>query len=1211
MTWRGKEYQLLQTKTDDALWLARAVQEGNVGPIEGVLVVYVDDLAFFAPEGLAKAFISAVQSRWKTSEPAWLGEEPVTFCGIELTLQRTGYRMSQCAYIRELLHRYDVKDQSAVPMTKWVEPERAEAPTVEEVREAQALTGALLWVATRTRPDLSYVVSRCGQQATKAPKWSVSLGRQALGYLKSTLSLGIDVPFKVGSPFSEHGLLSVPRTEGVIEVYTDASHSPGGDRSMQSVFILWKGVPVAWEATRQPFTTLSSAEAELVCMIQGVQLGESVQPLIDEMLEQDTIIALLGDNEASIRSFETAGSSWRNRHLRMRAVSGRERVQAGLLNVAHIPGEFQIADIGTKPLTRARMMQLLELVNVRFPVAASGAASVARVLSRVMLRDEISSSSNRMPNCLAGLVLLAMIPEVAGQPTAGLPGLGYDWLLWLGGVLVLIASVVWGWGRIVGFGSQGPTGSTPGATEDFLSVSSGSQGVEPSHEVVEGPAEGENDDEFTEEEWKAAQLKFAQMERESGLTFVQRAKLRKALARGDVIDPPVFKQRYGPPPSWYCEALGSAGSQDSGGALGSAGSQGSQVGQSSSGVPLDSGDQVGQSSSGVPLDSGDQVGQSSAGVPLDSGDQVGQSFDQVGQSSTSEFRGSTAGNQASGSGYVDVSRVSPRPDVQVGGSSGSGEKPVPRELTYEDFFEEGEGFRAVGTDLQGLMLLQGERVLFFLGDAAREWLELRVTSILVRVALVEALAAVWRAGPNALMFSGPQWQAAVEDHLQVRAVINASRARVAAQEAFPYVPWGQQRVHYLWRVLDLNGSEVLAYLGDRVPEWWSFRVTSSGFMTYGLFAVSSWLEERRGRNVATTFGFVDAGEAYMQSEQSDFEDDPTLDELPLRPRQLHVELPPVVGFGAFFDDSEVSSEGESTGEPSVASVVSAGSEPEVAFREEEEETSGDGSERLVGIGVVSYEAALGGLVVSTGDDRFEVPLPGWSLSSVEAVVQGLQTGTWSDWQEILDSVPPVAGDSAQGSVMLDGPGDGLPYVSGARGPRARVSWAFWIRVLVILWAWVGVVSGSEVLAEPGDTPLEVYTPACPSYELQVRSPVEGIVKPWDEDFQCDGSVLWELSKVCLIVGTWELAKFLWHRARRACVTTCSTACQTCDRSFIPLPLPEGIRSRARILFCLWRAGYAVDSEPYPEDVQSELFWLIGDRLKRLEDGEVSESASSE
>ena len=58
----------------------------------------------------------------------------------------------------------------------------------------------------------------------------------------------------------------------------------------------------------------------------------------------------------------------------------------------------------------------------------------------------------------------------------------------------------------------------------------------------------------------------------------------------------------------------------------------------------------------------------------------------------------------------------------------------------------------LGTDLQGLMLLQGERVLFFLGDAAREWLELRVTSILVRVALVEALAAVWRAGPNALMF---------------------------------------------------------------------------------------------------------------------------------------------------------------------------------------------------------------------------------------------------------------------------------------------------------------------------------------------------------------------------------------------------------------------------------------------------------------------------
>ncbi|OLQ10816.1 Potassium voltage-gated channel subfamily H member 6 [Symbiodinium microadriaticum] len=142
---------------------------------------------------------------------------------------------------------------------------------------------------------------------------------------------------------------SARRTEKVLELYTDASHSPGGDRSMQSVFVLWHRVPIAWEASRQPFTTLSSAESELVCMVHGIQLAEAVQPLVDELIEDDSVTALLADNEAAIRSFESTSSGWRNQHLMMRAVAGRERVEAGMLKVSHLPGDFQVADLGTKP----------------------------------------------------------------------------------------------------------------------------------------------------------------------------------------------------------------------------------------------------------------------------------------------------------------------------------------------------------------------------------------------------------------------------------------------------------------------------------------------------------------------------------------------------------------------------------------------------------------------------------------------------------------------------------------------------------------------------------------------------------------------------------------------------------------------------------------------------------------------------------------------
>ena len=36
-------------------------------------------------------------------------------------------------------------------------------------------------------------------------------------------------------------------------------------------------------------------------------------------------------------------------------------------------------------------------------------------------------------------------------------------------------------------------------------------------------------------------------ERYTGLTLIQRRRVEDALSRGELLDPPVFKQRYGPP----------------------------------------------------------------------------------------------------------------------------------------------------------------------------------------------------------------------------------------------------------------------------------------------------------------------------------------------------------------------------------------------------------------------------------------------------------------------------------------------------------------------------------------------------------------------------------------------------------------------------------------------------------------------------------------
>ena len=551
ITHEGQSYQLKQLKSDDALWLVRRVTEEGLAEVAGILVVYVDDLAFFATVSVVSRFINELRTLWKTSEPEWLGESAVTFCGLEIFRTPDGYRLAQGAYIQELLQRFNVSEDAAVPVAKWVDPEVPEVVTPEEIKEAQSITGALLWIATRTRPDISYVVSRCGQQATKAPQVSISLGLQTLRYLRSTREFGIEIPFVVNSLFSSHGQLSMPRTDRVIELYSDASHSPNGGRSMQSVFLVWRSVPLAWEAGRQAFTTLSSAEAELVSMVYGVQLSESLQPLIDELIEEDSVVSLLGDNEAAIRAFDSVSASWRNRHLRMRAVAGRERIEAGLLRVSHLSGDFQVADLGTKPLPRSRIIQLLNLINIREPLGAESQRASARVLSRGFSGVKNTAT----PELLAGLALLTLLPRVNGQPEGAEIQQGADWLHWVVAGLVTVLCVVFSravlsgvdelWEQVFSF-----DGVEVGGTLE--AVSSAVDGTEllAQDEQAEAEVESDASSVFNEREWEEASAKLREAERASGLTFVQRARLRRQLAAGDIVEVPTFLQRYGPTPPW-------------------------------------------------------------------------------------------------------------------------------------------------------------------------------------------------------------------------------------------------------------------------------------------------------------------------------------------------------------------------------------------------------------------------------------------------------------------------------------------------------------------------------------------------------------------------------------------------------------------------------------------------------------------------------------
>ena len=69
---------------------------------------------------------------------------------------------------------------------------------------------------------------------------------------------------------------------------------------------------------------------------------------------------------------------------------------------------------------------------------------------------------------------------------------------------------------------------------------------------------GDSDD----PDWLSVQAKLRDLERETGLTWVQRVRVKKQIAKGGVVEPPVFLQRFGGLPEWIAPTSAASSSQD-------------------------------------------------------------------------------------------------------------------------------------------------------------------------------------------------------------------------------------------------------------------------------------------------------------------------------------------------------------------------------------------------------------------------------------------------------------------------------------------------------------------------------------------------------------------------------------------------------------------------------------------------------------------------
>ena len=345
--------------------------EGWFGEIKGYLSVYVDDLLFVGEEAVIHSAMESLTGTWQCSPLEFAGEKAMRYCGFEVQKLDGGFRLSQENFTKELLEKWGMNEDSSKSSTitspNFVLPD-PEAPEENpkdpaKVKEAQQLAGALLWLNTRTRPDLSVGVAYMSRAISRRPSHACEVGRNLLKYLKENPK-ALHYSSKVEKvDFGSREQLPVQRHPRLLEIHSDISYATlEGYKSGQGLVAFFAGAPVAWNAGRQPFVCQSTAESELVGLCEGLVMGKSMSALVDILTagmdedpkgingEQLPRCVLYGDNMASIALTEGQGGSWRTRHLRIRAALLREALSLHSWNLIHLKGSELTADGFTKPL---------------------------------------------------------------------------------------------------------------------------------------------------------------------------------------------------------------------------------------------------------------------------------------------------------------------------------------------------------------------------------------------------------------------------------------------------------------------------------------------------------------------------------------------------------------------------------------------------------------------------------------------------------------------------------------------------------------------------------------------------------------------------------------------------------------------------------------------------------------------------------------------
>lgn len=320
-----------------------------------IVAVYVDDLIIAGKSSNEIMRVKqSLSSAFKMKDLGKLKE----FLGVSVVQKEdTGdVWLGQPSYTDKILETYNMSN--CKPISTPVDPAAVLTKKTEESEQFdaklyQSAVGSLLYLSTKTRPDLTFAVNNVARFCANPSQQHWTAVKRIFRYLKGT---------------QMSGLLFTSSEPGSLVGYSDADWA--GDRedrkSTSGYTYMLSGAAISWRSKKQQTVALSTAEAEYTALSAASQEALWLRQLMVDLGDGSTDPTLIyEDNQAAIAISKNPQYHARCKHIDIKYHFVRDQIFKGSIAVKYCPTENMIADMFTKALSKDRFIKLCYMIGMR------------------------------------------------------------------------------------------------------------------------------------------------------------------------------------------------------------------------------------------------------------------------------------------------------------------------------------------------------------------------------------------------------------------------------------------------------------------------------------------------------------------------------------------------------------------------------------------------------------------------------------------------------------------------------------------------------------------------------------------------------------------------------------------------------------------------------------------------------------------------------